>query len=68
MELPFIQFLMSDESEKMTATFKEETLVWLRETYPDAMSDQEAVRMAISDARGLREWQASGEDTDEREL
>jgi hypothetical protein len=55
------------DSEKMTATLNKETIEWLRETYPDAMSDQEAVRMAISDARGLREWQSRGfERSDER--
>jgi hypothetical protein len=47
---------MAEESEKMTTTLSAESLEWLRETYPDAMSDQEAIRMAISDARTLREW------------
>ncbi len=34
---------------------KKETEDWLLETYPDADGTQEALRMAVSDARLLRE-------------
>ena len=36
---------------KATVTLSKDTVQWLEETYPDALSIQEAVRMAISDAR-----------------
>lgn len=45
---------MSD-TRKINVTIGEDTEEWIRETYPDALSDQEAIRMAISDARMLRE-------------
>ena len=44
---------MTDETVKIGATVPAETVDWLRETYPDAKSDAEAVSMAISDARKL---------------
>ena len=51
---------MGDKSEadetatkKITVTLDTETLSWLRETYPDALSDQEAIRMAINDSRTI---------------
>jgi ABC-type ATPase involved in cell division len=40
-------------TKKITVTLDEETLSWLRETYPDALSDQEAIRMAINDSRTI---------------
>jgi hypothetical protein len=40
---------------KTTVTLPEETESWLSETYPDALSTQEAIRMAISEARIRRE-------------
>jgi hypothetical protein len=42
---------MKEDNEKITVTLGEETLEWLRENYPDSLSDQEALRMAVSDAR-----------------
>ncbi len=44
-----------NEKVKFSQTIKKETEDWLLETYPDADGVQEAVRMAISDARILRE-------------
>jgi len=44
-----------NEKVKFSQTIKKETEEWLLETYPDADGVQEAVRMAISDARILRE-------------
>jgi len=48
---------MTDDNEKVkfSQTIKKETEQWLLETYPDADGIQEAVRMAVSDARLLRE-------------
>lgn len=43
------------ENEKMTLTVSKETIKYLEHTYPDALEIQEAVRMAISDARDFRE-------------
>jgi ABC-type nitrate/sulfonate/bicarbonate transport system ATPase subunit len=43
------------ETQKISATLNEDTVKWLEETYPDSLSNQEAIRMAISDARTLRE-------------
>ena len=45
---------MDKTTEKTTVTIPEETVEWLTQTYPDALSLQEAVRMAISDARASR--------------
>jgi len=49
--------MMSDDNEKVkfSQTIKKESEEWLLETYPDADGVQEATRMAISDARLLRE-------------
>ena len=44
---------MSDETAKITVTVAQNTLEWLEEEYPDGLSTQEKVRMAISDARQL---------------
>lgn len=44
-----------NEKTKYTQTIKKETEDWLLDTYPDADGVQEATRMAISDARLLRE-------------
>ena len=48
---------MSDDLDKIkiTQTIKAETESWLLETYPDADGTQEAIRMAISDARLVRD-------------
>jgi hypothetical protein len=45
---------MSEESDferRFQMTLSEETAEWLEESYPDALNPQEAVRMAISEAR-----------------
>jgi len=42
---------MREDNEKITVTLGKETIEWLRENYPDALGDQEALRMAVSDAR-----------------
>jgi hypothetical protein len=39
------------ETEKHTVTLSSETVDWLENEYPDALSIQEAIRTAISDAR-----------------
>jgi len=41
----------SDERVKLTMTMTPETVDWLTDSYPEALETQEAVRMAISDAR-----------------
>lgn len=48
---------MAEDNEKVkfSQTIKKETEQWLLENYPDADGIQEAVRMAVSDARLLRE-------------
>lgn len=46
---------MDKDTEKATITISTETADWLRVRYPDALSMQEAVRMAISDARSQDE-------------
>lgn len=43
------------EKVKFSQTIKKETEEWLLETYPDSDGVQEAMRMAVSDARLLRE-------------
>lgn len=43
--------IMDKETSKTTVTLSEDTEQWLREEYPDALSLQEAMRTAISDAR-----------------
>ena len=39
------------ETEKLSMTLTTVSIEWLHETYPESQSTQEAVRMAISDAR-----------------
>lgn len=39
------------ETEKISMTLTQNSIEWLESTYPDAQSTQEAVRMAVSDAR-----------------
>lgn len=39
------------ETKKLSMTLTSESIDWLHDTYPEAQSTQEAVRMAISDAR-----------------
>lgn len=43
--------MASHETEKISMTLTTNSIEWLEATYPDAQSTQEAVRMAISDAR-----------------
>lgn len=45
----------SNEKVKFSQTIKKDTEEWLLDSYPDADGIQEAVRMAVSDARLLRE-------------
>lgn len=42
---------MDSETVKISMTITEATEQWLSETYPEAQSTQEALRMAVSDAR-----------------
>jgi len=42
---------MDKDTSKTTVTISEETRNWLETEYPDALSLQEAIRSAISDAR-----------------
>jgi hypothetical protein len=44
-------WIMEKETSKTTVTMAESTEKWLRDEYPDALSLQEAIRTAISDAR-----------------
>lgn len=50
---------MSDDEDefetKFTMTVSEEDARWLAKTYPGAKTQQERIRMAISDARLFRE-------------
>lgn len=46
---------MAKDTSKTTVTISDETEEWLHDTYPDSLSTQEAFRMAISDARLVRE-------------
>ena len=39
------------ETKKLSMTLTNESIDWLHNTYPEAQSTQEAVRMAICDAR-----------------
>ena len=39
------------ETQKLSMTLTEDSIEWLNEQYPEAQSTQEAVRMAVSDAR-----------------
>ncbi|QAS68820.1 ORF12 [Halorubrum pleomorphic virus 11] len=43
--------MANHETEKISMTVTVNSKKWLAETYPDAQSTQEAIRMAISDAR-----------------
>ncbi|WAU40596.1 hypothetical protein HRPV13_gp15 [Halorubrum pleomorphic virus 13] len=43
--------MANNETEKISMTLTTNSIKWLESTYPDAQSTQEAVRMAISDAR-----------------
>ena len=42
---------MDKTTEKTTVTLSDDTIDWLERTYPDALGIQEAIRMAINDAR-----------------
>lgn len=42
---------MSKETKTISMTLTTNSIEWLEGTYPDAQSTQEAVRMAVSDAR-----------------
>ena len=42
---------MDSDTVKISMTITEATEKWLAETYPEAQSTQEALRMAVSDAR-----------------
>jgi len=42
-------------TQRVSTSIPRSTVDWLRETYPDASSDGERLRHAISDARLLRE-------------
>ena len=39
------------ETRKLSMTLTYDSIEWLNEQYPEAQSTQEAVRMAVSDAR-----------------
>ena len=43
--------MVNNDTEKISMTLTTNSIEWLEHTYPDAQSTQEAVRMAISDAR-----------------
>ena len=43
------------DTKKLSVTVPIETVEYLRDRYPDAKSDSEAVSMAISDSRKLHE-------------
>ena len=43
--------MVNNETEKISMTLTTNSIEWLEAKYPDAQSTQEAVRMAISDAR-----------------
>lgn len=36
-------------------SLNDDTYEWLQEEYPEAMSDAEAIRMAVNDARSAKE-------------
>jgi len=42
---------MEVETQKISITITEKSAEWLEQTYPEAQSTQEAIRMAMSDAR-----------------
>lgn len=41
----------NNDTKTISMTLTTNSIEWLQETYPDAQSTQEAVRMAVSDAR-----------------
>ena len=43
------------ETVKISMTITEKTQQWVNENYPEAQSTQEAIRMAINDAREYHE-------------
>lgn len=43
--------IMDKPTSKTTVTLSEDTEEWLKSEYPDALSLQEAIRTAMSDAR-----------------
>ena len=43
------------ETVKISMTITKNTREWIKETYPDAQSVQEGLRMAVSDARKQQE-------------
>ena len=47
--------IMNKDTEKTTVTISKDTKDWLTSEYPDALSLQEAIRTALSDARVHRE-------------
>ena len=46
---------MSDEKQKFTMHLPDATVDWLKTTYPDGLNTQDRLRMAVSDARLVRE-------------
>jgi hypothetical protein len=46
---------MDKETTKTNVTIATDTEEWLKHGYPDALSMQEAIRTALSDARAHRE-------------
>lgn len=46
-----IEMSMDKETSKVTVTLSDETIEWLESEYSDALSTQEAMRSALSDAR-----------------
>ena len=49
-------------SEQTKVAMNDSTYEWLEETYPDAMSDPERVRMAINDARNAHDERAEAQE------
>ena len=43
--------MVENETKSISMTLTTNSVEWLEKTYPDAQSTQEAVRMALSDAR-----------------
>lgn len=43
--------MANNETQKISMTLTTKSINWLEQTYPEAQSTQEAVRMAVSDAR-----------------
>lgn len=59
--------MTNNETKKISMTLTTNSIEWLKTAYPDAQSTQEAVRMAISDARqhhiGIENVRASEDGT-----